>query len=607
MEGEETIPDPPHVAREPAPHTTVPEEARQAMADPSRILNQYVLVVQVGEGAMGAVWKAWDTKLERWVAVKILHTTQEECVRRFRREAQLAARLRHPNICVVFEVGEAQGHPFLAMDFIEGTSIGQAMMSIRQVLDAMVKVCRAIDYAHKASIVHRDLKPHNIMISKEGEPFVTDFGLAKVLATESSLSVDGAILGTPAFMSPEQALGKIQATDERSDIYSLGATLYMLVTGRLPFEGESATELLFKVTSSDVVAPCKVNALVPPAVEAIVLKAMEKDKRRRYGSAEEMAQDLQRYLNDQPVVARPARKRILPIGISLAALAILAGALVLVYPRLRRGAKPAPTDWAGKAEILKQRLSFRDFKGLSESEIAETRQALAELPNPTAEYVAAWLESEVMRADRSEVRQMVEWCSTVRRVLPRNATFQPLEERLMAVRTALEPVVSPRPSTSEEEVTGLDLTRVKMRTYWKEVWSLARAWQSDAKLVQVIGSQVKPDGTVEASNYGNYDAAWKYSFYSPESARRFGVWIRENKIFTVPDDGSFDTKLALPVDLLDSDQIWAAVRRLGCKKPAEIFVRVEEGEPRYRVEFTSANGEGTVSRHLDAVTGELFD
>src|SRR5690349_13781779 len=188
----------------------IPQEAAQYIEDPSRQLGQYILVKQIGKGGMGAVWKAWDKKLTRWVAIKFLLVSEEEDVLRFQREAKLAARLRHPNIAPIYEVGEAPAQQagqstrhYLCMEYIDGqTMAGAANLPIPELIDIFMKVAQGIEAAHKAGVVHRDLKPANVMLTSDKWPYVMDFGLAKAIMAESSISVSGAVMGTPAYMPP---------------------------------------------------------------------------------------------------------------------------------------------------------------------------------------------------------------------------------------------------------------------------------------------------------------------------------------------------------------------------------------------------------------------
>ena len=342
----------------------IPPEAAQAAADPGRQLNQYLLVKQIGKGGMGTVWKAWDKKLTRWVAIKFLLATEDEDVARFQREAKLAARLRHPNIAPIYEVGEAaaqlagqQARHYLAMEFIDGQSMASAInFPQNELLDIFMKVAQGMEAAHKAGVIHRDLKPQNIMLTSDKWPYVMDFGLAKAIQAESSLSVSGAVMGTPAYMPPEQAQGQLDQVDAQSDVYSLGATMYAVLCKKQPFTGQTPMEILMKLCKEDPPPPRKVNPEIPEAVEKIILKAMSKEKIDRYSSAAGLAEDLKRYLNNEEIsakgpsslklAARRARKNVWPIVV-VALLLVAGGTIAALVARPKPAEVVKPPDTAG--------------------------------------------------------------------------------------------------------------------------------------------------------------------------------------------------------------------------------------------------------------------
>jgi hypothetical protein len=317
----------------------VPEEAAQYSEDPARQLGQYILVKQIGKGGMGAVWKAWDKKLTRWVAIKFLLVSEDEDVLRFQREAKLAARLRHPNIAPIYEVGEAPAmqagqstRHYLAMEYIDGqTMAGAANLPISELLDIFMKVAQGIEAAHKAGVVHRDLKPANVMLTSDKWPYVMDFGLAKAIQAESSISVSGAVMGTPAYMPPEQAQGQLDQIDAQSDVYSLGATMYAVFCKKQPFTGQNPMEILMKVCKEEPIPLRTHNAELPEAVEKIVLKAMAKEKADRYPSAQALADDLKRFLSNQEIEAKgPSSLKIAAKKVKGNAWPLIVAALVLV-------------------------------------------------------------------------------------------------------------------------------------------------------------------------------------------------------------------------------------------------------------------------------------
>ena len=304
----------------------LPEDAARIAKDPSRKFagGKYLLVAEVGHGGMGVVWKAWQTDLKRYVAVKILIGTMWTDVelKRFYREAQLAASLSHPNIASIYELGAHESKHYMVMEFVEGDSLARLMapvtnkqgtqrlkpMSPRRAIEILRDAALAVDYAHTKKIIHRDLKPHNIMVQKaDGRVFVMDFGLAKPIRKEESITLSDAIVGTPQYMSPEQARG--DTVDRRTDVFSLGAVLYHVLTGHPAFDGHSPGEIMMSVLADDPAPMRKLNPRIHADVETICLKALDKDRDRRYDSAKSFADDLGRYLDGEPITARPLSAR----------------------------------------------------------------------------------------------------------------------------------------------------------------------------------------------------------------------------------------------------------------------------------------------------------
>ncbi|MBV8878421.1 MAG: serine/threonine protein kinase, partial [Planctomycetaceae bacterium] len=290
-----------------SPAGDVPPEVAEAERRGADRIRQYLLVRLLGRGGMGEVWKAWDGVLARWVALKFVTGAGDPAL--FQREARMAARLRHPHIAAVYEVGDDDGRSFIAMDFVEGDTLAAAELPIDRAVAVFAAVTRAVEAAHRAGIIHRDLKPQNILLSRDAWPFVTDFGLARPIAPGGTVSATGSVIGTPAYMPPEQAAGRMEDIDERSDVYSLGATFYHVLCGQAPFSGEPLA-ILGAVVHHEPRRPSSLRPGLPAPLETIVLKAMSKSKAERYATAGELADDLDRFIAHEKIRGRiPGRFR----------------------------------------------------------------------------------------------------------------------------------------------------------------------------------------------------------------------------------------------------------------------------------------------------------
>ena len=298
--------------------TLPPSEAIGASADrPPPVgtkicyFGDYELLEEIARGGMGVVYKARQLSLNRIVALKMILAGQfasEADVQRFHAEAKAAANLQHPGIVAIHEVGVYEDQHYFSMDYIQGQSLSDLLshgpLPPAEAAGLVRTVAEAVHYAHQHGVIHRDLKPANVLLDEQGHPRVTDFGLAKLVTAKESLTATGAVMGTPGYMPPEQASGGKQV-GPAADVYSLGATLYALVTGRPPFRAGADLDALLLVLEGEPIPPRRLNRAVDRNLETICLKCLEKDPRRRYGSALEMAEDLGRYLDGDPIVARP--------------------------------------------------------------------------------------------------------------------------------------------------------------------------------------------------------------------------------------------------------------------------------------------------------------
>ncbi len=314
----------------------IPEEVRRCATNPKNVVGKYVAVQRLGVGAMGAVYKAWDTEIRRWVAFKtVREINDQELLLRFRQEAETAAALQHPHIVPIYDVGEEAGRPFIAMKYIQGETLVGKKFPAPRACEIIAQAAAAVGHAHQRDIVHRDLKPANLMLDESGRVYVMDFGLAKNLFGSSRMmTAPGTVMGTPGYMAPEQAAGRVNQVNQRSDVYSLGAILYELLTGRVPFKGERPVQTIHQILNDPVTPPTKYQPDIPADLEKIVLRALEKEKANRYSDATELADILRRHLKGLPteksIPAAPAAPAGSKAGVWFAAAALL-GALAAAW------------------------------------------------------------------------------------------------------------------------------------------------------------------------------------------------------------------------------------------------------------------------------------
>jgi len=355
-------------------------------------LGRYQIIDEIGRGGMGMVFKAYDTELERIVALKVLlekDQGQEQHTQRFLREAKATARLHHQNIVALHDINRHQELTFYTMDFIKGVSlktyiIQNPTLSVQTIISLLLPITEAVHYAHTQGIIHRDLKPANIMIDEENNPLVMDFGLAKIINVEDDLSRSGDQMGTPAYMSPEQASGS--KVDFRTDIYALGTILYQMLTGRPPFQGENYYNIFFQIIKNDPVLPRRLNPDIPLDLEAICLKCLEKKASKRYISANQLVQDLGNFRDHLTIIARPATSLVLMKKFFLRHFTLVISGLI-IFLTILIGATVALYQWrqAVTQRELATTAQYRAQVGEKKATIRLTKIALAKAKEKAVE------------------------------------------------------------------------------------------------------------------------------------------------------------------------------------------------------------------------------
>ncbi|MBN2560076.1 MAG: protein kinase [Phycisphaerae bacterium] len=374
--------------RPPPPKGSSAEDQLGSQTRPLPEVAGYDIVKQIGRGGMGVVFKAIQLSTKRAVALKLLlegPLASESSRRRFEREIALAAQLRHSNIIPIYDSGAAEGRMYYAMEYVHGLALSNFLrvhkIDIRAKLRLFAKIAHAVSHAHQRGVVHRDLKPSNILIDGASEPHILDFGLAKASALgDLTTSITAQVIGTPAYMSPEQAAGDPDAIDTRTDVYSLGVVLYEMLTGRMPYDTSGAVgKVLQNVADADPTPPSKHDSRIGGELSAILLKALEKNKEDRYQSVDAFCGDVQRYLAGEPISAKPASSiYLLRKAIRNNRLAVAFCALVVVFAAIVWGVAHYHST---KFEYAQQRLrQLEDTVSQQQTEVEKHRQdAAAEL------------------------------------------------------------------------------------------------------------------------------------------------------------------------------------------------------------------------------------
>jgi tetratricopeptide (TPR) repeat protein/predicted Ser/Thr protein kinase len=482
----------------------------------------YEILGELGRGGMGIVYKARQTNLKRIVALKVMRGGADaapEQLERFRVEAEAVARVQHPNIVQIYEVGEYKGWPFCALEYVDGGNLSARLkeeeFAPKDAAALVELLARAVQHAHEKGIIHRDLKPGNVLLTPDGTPKITDFGLAKRLEDDSGQTRTGMVMGTPSYMAPEQAAGRIHDIGPPTDIWALGAILYELLTGRPPFTGESAVAVVHAVLNSEVVSLSRVAHQIPRDLETICLKCLEKGPQRRYSSALALAHDLERFRAGEPILARrqgvfgrawrKLRKRALVVGL-LVALVAAVGTTAWVVSRSQSERKVAALGREFETELeaaeltserrthlegVIERLAAADparaseaRKKLTDRAVKQFRDALVSRVDPPTvpglEADLAWIaerDAELGDKLRGELRgRLASWQTVVDLTAPfdrRDAVFAPGR-------------VAVAPSGLSRTGEGTVPTRIASRGPLRAEVVFAPGWEDAAALGVVI-------------------------------------------------------------------------------------------------------------------------
>jgi tetratricopeptide (TPR) repeat protein/tRNA A-37 threonylcarbamoyl transferase component Bud32 len=448
----------------------------------------YEILGVLGRGGMGVVYKARQRGLNRLAALKMIlaggHASEEELIR-FRTEAEAVARIQHPNIVQIYEIGDEGGLPYFSLEFVDGGSLADQIKGVpqapRKAAQLVHILAGAVDCAHRAGVIHRDLKPANILMTHDGAPKITDFGLAKRLEGQVGQTHNGSILGTPGYMSPEQAEGRNEDVGRLADVYSLGVILYELLTGRIPFRGPTVLETLELIRTCEPVAPSELQPAIPRDLETICLKCLQKDRRNRYENAGALAEDLRRFVNHEPILARPVS------GVERAwrwcrrnpRLAIMGAAMALVV--IAWAVSMSVLAWGLKVQTDATSAALADAR--AKQELADANAAVAQANEEKADRNAAVAKANEDKAGRGAtvaVRRMTETVGQVQQKL--NGRF-------------FSPEAAPELRALRDEV--MDQLRKGMMGMAKDLEGAGATSFGEAATYQLVGDRLKRLGHSE--------------------------------------------------------------------------------------------------------------
>lgn len=515
---------------------------------------KYYKVRLLGQGGMGAVFLGWDTGLGRYVAIKfLLGGATEEAVKRFRREAQACAGLRHPHIVSVHEADVWEGTPYLVMDYIEGTTLAAIYARKGHTRADAIRwtalIARALQTAHDKGFVHRDIKPQNIFIDGHGFPYLGDFGLAKSLAGGEELTAAGAVVGTPSYMAPEQARDDDTQIGARTDVYALGTVLYEGVTGQRPFTGRDALTVMHKVIHETPSTPIQIDRTIPPGLNDVIVRAMARDPRERFGSARELAEALDRVAEGAPAAKKKS-----------AAEPIVAAAVLLVVAAIAIGVLFSP---------------------------GSTVEQLEPPPDPVVVSSEDEPSGDVVGPDVSG--------------LP-SGTFRRSGTDTWNVQI---PGIDFKRVKMRQHWAAL----WKIAKAWREDAVLVRI---GGRYIREDGSAdaSDPEDYETGWMYIFYSARTPVKKFDEDRERRLGLYIREGKVFVNWPAGNSSDTAALPPEFLDSDAIWKLLKSRGAKDSGHLSLTMDleaDESPLHRGNFDGASDAGDFSAVFDFKTGKISE